>query len=248
MTDQLKIEDHGDGVVVLRMTRLDKKNALTGVMYDTMRGVMQNPAAHGAKAIVFAGGPGAFTAGNDIADFIQRSGGALGEAPAGAFIRALTTTEVPMIAAVDGLAIGVGVTMLLHMDLAYASPRATFKMPFIDLGLVPEAASSLLLPQLAGLKKATQYMLLAETFSAGEAREIGLVNAVVEPDALEATAIGAARRLAQKPPNALAMTRRLIRGDQDAIRARMDIENRDFSAALQGAEAKAAFMAFMARK
>ncbi|MBL8568959.1 MAG: enoyl-CoA hydratase/isomerase family protein [Phreatobacter sp.] len=248
MTDHVSITRQDNGVVLVRMTRLDKKNALTGAMYDTMRGVIENAAAEGTRAVVFAGGPGVFTSGNDIADFVQRSAGGAKGSPAGDFIKALATVEVPMIAAVDGLAIGVGTTMMLHMDLAYASPNALFRMPFVDLGLVPEAASSLLFPRLAGIKKATEYIMLAEPFGAKEAEAIGLVNQVVTPEELEAKALAAAAKLAAKPPQALAHTRRLLRKGSEETRARMDEEGALFAELLRGDEAKGAFMAFMTRK
>ncbi|AVO43852.1 enoyl-CoA hydratase-related protein [Phreatobacter cathodiphilus] len=248
-TDHVTITRHDKGVVLVRMNRFDKKNALTGAMYDTMRGVIENASAEGTRAVVFAGGPGVFTSGNDIADFMQRSaGGASAGSPAGDFIRALATVDVPMIAAVDGLAIGVGTTMLLHMDLAYASPSAMFRMPFVDLGLVPEAASSLLLPRLAGMKKATEYLMLAESFGAKEAAEMGLVNAVVSSEEIEAKALAVATKLASKPPIALAHSRRLMRKGSEEIRARMEEEGALFAELLKGDEAKQAFMAFMTRK
>ena len=248
-TDHVTITRHDKGVVLVRMNRFDKKNALTGAMYDTMRGVIENAAAEGTRAVVFAGGPGVFTSGNDIADFMQRSaGGASAGSPAGDFIRALATVEVPMIAAVDGLAIGIGTTMVLHMDLAYASPAAMFRMPFVDLGLVPEAASSLLLPRLAGMKKATEYLMLAEPFGAKEAAEMGLVNAVVSSEEIEAKALAVATKLASKPPIALAHSRRLMRKGAEEVRARMDEEGALFAELLKGDEARQAFMAFMTRK
>ncbi|QCI66160.1 enoyl-CoA hydratase-related protein [Phreatobacter stygius] len=248
MTDHISITRHDKGVVLVRMNRLDKKNALTGDMYDTMREVIENAAAQGTRAVVFAGGPGVFTSGNDIGDFIARSGGGSDASPAFQFIKALATVEVPMIAAIDGIAVGVGTTMVLHMDLAYASPRALFRMPFVDLGLVPEAASSLLLPQLAGLKKATEYLMLGEGFGAAEAVRIGMINAELPEADVEAKALEAATKLASKPPQALAHTRRLLRGGAAALRERMDEEGRLFSQQLASDEAKQAFMAFMTRK
>ncbi|WP_439573431.1 enoyl-CoA hydratase-related protein [Phreatobacter sp.] len=247
-TGHVTVTRQDNGVALVRMNRPDKKNALTGAMYDTMRAVIENAAADGTRAVVFAGSPGVFTSGNDIADFMQRSAGGQSTSPAGDFIKALATVEVPMIAAVDGLAIGIGTTMVLHMDLAYASPNAMFRMPFVDLGLVPEAGSSLTFPRLAGLKKATEYLMLAEAFGAKEAEEIGLVNAVLDPGEIEAKALAAAARLAAKPPIALAHTRRLIRKGAEEIRARMDEEGALFAELLKGDEARAAFMAFMTRK
>ena len=248
MTDHVSIARHDNGVVLVRMNRLDKKNALTGDMYDRMRGVIENAPAEGTRAVVFAGGPGVFTSGNDIADFMARSSGGDGASPAFRFIKALATVEVPMIAAIDGLAIGVGTTMVLHMDLAYASPRAQFRMPFVDLGLVPEAASSLILPQLAGFKKASEYLMLADGFGAREAVEMGMINAEVPEAELEAKALEAAARLAAKPPQALAHTRRLIRGGAEALRRRMDEEGVLFGQQLMSDEARKAFAAFMTRK
>lgn len=248
MTDQLVVENHPNGVVLLRMNRPEKKNALTGEMYFAMRDVMVSAPAKGVRAIVFAGHPGAFTAGNDIKDFLARSSGQQGEPPAGAFIRALPRCEVPMIAAVDGLAIGVGTTMILHMDLAYATKRALFRMSFVDIGLVPEAGSSLLMPRLVGMKKAAETMMLAEGFDGEEAARMNVVNACVAPEEVEARALDAARKLAAKPPLALAATRKLLRGDPAEVEAKMAEENVAFGNALKGDEAKAAFMAFLAKK
>ncbi len=247
-TDHVTVTRHDKGVVLVRMNRFDKKNALTGAMYDTMRGVIENAAAEDTRAVVFAGGPGVFTSGNDIGDFIQRSAGGETRSPAGDFIKALATVEVPMVAAVDGLAIGIGTTMMLHMDLAYASPNAMFRMPFVDLGLVPEAASSLLFPRLAGIKKATEYIMLAEPFGAKEAEAMGVVNAVLPAEELEAKALAVATKLASKPPIALAHSRRLLRKGSEEVRARMDEEGALFAELLKGDEAKQAFMAFMTRK
>lgn len=247
-TGHVTVTRHDNGVVLVRMNRPDKKNALTGAMYDTMRGVIENAAAEGTRAVVFAGSPGVFTSGNDIADFVQRSAGGASTSPAGDFIKALATVEVPMIAAVDGLAIGIGTTMVLHMDLAYASPNAMFRMPFVDLGLVPEAASSLLFPRLAGFKKATEYIMMAEPFGGAEAEAMGVVNAVVPSEEIEAKALAAAAKLASKPPIALAHTRRLLRKGAEELRSRMDEEGALFAELLKGDEARQAFMAFMSRK
>lgn len=247
-TGHVTVTRHDNGVVLVRMNRPDKKNALTGAMYDTMRGVIENAGAEGTRAVVFAGFPGVFTSGNDIADFMQRAAGGEAGSPAGDFIKALATVEVPMIAAVDGLAIGIGTTMVLHMDLAYASPNALFRMPFVDLGLVPEAASSLLFPRLAGFKKASEHILLAEPFGAVEAEAMGVVNAVVPSEEVEAKALAAAGRLAAKPPIALAHARRLLRKGAEELRARMDEEGALFAELLKGDEARQAFMAFMNRK
>lgn len=247
MTDHISITRHDKGVVLVRMNRLDKKNALTGDMYDAMRGVIENAATQGTRAVVFAGGPGVFTSGNDIGDFIARSGGG-GASPAFQFIKALATVEVPMIAAIDGLAIGVGTTMVLHMDLAYASPRALFRMPFVDLGLVPEAGSSLLAPRILGQQGAFALLGLGEGFSAERAKAAGLIYEVVEEGALEASVLAAAGQIAAKPPEALKIARDLMRGSRDDLVARIGEESEHFRQRLKSDEARTALTAFMTRK
>jgi enoyl-CoA hydratase/carnithine racemase len=153
-----------------------------------------------------------------------------------------------VIAAVDGLAIGVGTTLLLHCDLVYATPAARLQTPFLDLGLVPEAGSSLLAPRLMGYARAFELLVLGEAFSAERAREAGIVNAIVPADQLEATAMKAAARLAAKAPEALAVSRRLMRGDPAAIVARVDEEAKIFGARLSSPEAREAFAAFMEKR
>ena len=204
-------------------------------------------AQDGTRAIVFAGGAGVFCAGNDIADFLQAGAKGLSGSPALQFIRKIATCTVPMIAAVDGLAIGIGTTMTLHCDLVYASPRAVFKMPFVDLGLVPEAGASLLVPARFGMGKATEMLMLGDAFDAGEAQRIGLVNAMIAPDQLLAHALAQAERLAAKPGEALAATRRLMRGDIAALSARIETEIEAFSKGMQSAEARQIFAAFLAK-
>jgi len=233
-----------DGVAILRMDRAEKKNALTGAMYDAMRAELEN---NDNRAVVFLGLPGIFTSGNDIGDFLSHAGRGFGENPAMSFIKALATTTVPMVAAVDGAAIGVGTTMLLHMDLVYVSPRALFKMPFVDLALVPEAGSSLLLPRRVGMAKAVEWIMLAESFGADEAARSGLANAVVSEEALEEKAIEAAKKLASKPKNALANARRLLRGDISETLARIEEESKLFGQALNSDEARTVMMAFMSK-
>lgn len=234
-----------DGVMRITMNRSAKKNALTGPMYDAMTAAMeQADASDDIRAIVLEGSGGSFTAGNDLADFLATA--TRGEENrAGFFIRKIATLDTPIVAAVDGVAVGVGTTLLFHCDLVYATPAAKFRMPFLDLGLVPEAASSILAPARFGMAKASQYILLAEAFGPQEAEALGLVNAVVAPDALADTAMEAARKLAAKPPAALRAARRLMRGDRKDIVAAMDRETVAFAEALRSDEAKAAFMSFL---
>ncbi len=203
-------------------------------------------------ALVLSGNGGVSTAGNDIGDFLAAATGAAGsrgmhEAPAWRFIGRLARFEKPLVAAVRGLAVGVGTTLCFHCDLVYASPDARFHMPFVNLGLVPEAGSSLLAPLRFGRARASEFLLLAEPFDAETARELGLVNALLPDSTLLDHAMRKAAVLAAKPRSALLTTRRLLRGDPAALKARMDEESQAFGAALASEEARAAFMAFMSR-
>ena len=245
MTEHVSVARDGD-VLVVRLERPEKKNAMTEAMYDACVAAFGQADRDGLGAVLVAGSGGAFTAGNDLADFLAASERP-GELSAFHFITALARLETPLVAAVEGVAVGVGTTMLLHCDLVYAAPSATFRLPFVDLGLVPEAASSLLLPRRVGLAKASELLLLAEPFGADEALRLGLVNAVVPADALYAHALERARKLAAKPRDAIAATRRLIRGDRDEILAAMDREAAAFHKALASPAAKAAFTAFLSK-
>ncbi len=247
MTDFISVT-RTDGISLVRMNRPDKKNALNGAMYHAMREEIEQASERGTRVIVWAGVPGAFSAGNDIGDFLAAASGKFSDNPAGRFIRALAVGEVPMVAAVDGLAIGIGTTMILHCDFVYASPRTMFRMPFVDLGVVPEAGSSLLLPRNVGTVKASEFLMLGEGFDAAEAHRLGLINAVVAEGEIEAKAMDTARRLLAKPKNALANTRRLIRGDRSEIVKRQDEEGELFLKGLMSEEAREAFMSFMAKK
>lgn len=246
MTDDL-IVAVSDGVMRITMNRAAKKNALTGAMYDSMTAALERAdASDDIRAIVLEGSGGCFTAGNDLADFLATATRGE-EVRAGFFIRKIATLETPIVAAVDGVAVGVGTTLLFHCDLVYATPAAKFRMPFLDLGLVPEAASSMLVPARFGMAKASEYILLADGFGPQEARELGLLNAIVAPEALGDTAMAAARKLAAKPPAALRAARRLMRGDRKEIEAAIDREMVAFGEALRSPEAKAAFMAFLGK-
>jgi len=255
MTDQVPEIDISvsDGVQTIRIQRPEKKNALLGDMYVAMRdALVSGDADSKVRAHIITGSEGVFTAGNDIKDFMARSasGGtqSFGESPALQFIGYLPRVKKPLIAAVDGLAVGVGVTMLFHCDLVYASPSASFTTPFLDLGLVPEAGSSLLAPQRMGHARAFELLVLGETFDAEKAREASLVNAVVGADELEVTARKAALRLAAKPPEALRIARDLLRGDPEDVIERSDLEAQLFSVRMQSPEAREAFQAFLEKR
>ncbi len=242
-----------DGVQLIRIVRPEKKNALLPTMYAAMhQALVDGDASADVRAHIITGSGGVFTAGNDIKDFMSRaSGGAapVGASPVHKFIGYLPRVEKPLIAAVDGLAVGVGVTMLFHCDLVYATPTARFITPFLDLGLLPEAASSLLIPRRMGHARAFEMLVLGEPFPADRAREAGLVNAVVPTDELEATARGAAGRLAAKPPAALKTARDLMRGASvDEIVERLEVESRLFGERMSSPEAREAFQAFVEKR
>jgi enoyl-CoA hydratase/carnithine racemase len=246
LTEEVIVSQH-DGVMRIIMHRPQKKNALTGAMYDKMTASLEEAESDDSiRAILLKGSGDAFTGGNDLADFlaVSREGGEPSAAP---FIRKIALLDKPIVAAVNGVAVGVGATLLFHCDLVYASPSAKFRMPFVDLGLVPEAGSSVTVPARVGLAKASEFLLLADGFDAHEAYRLGIVNAVVPPDQLSDTAFKAASRLAAKPAGALRATRRLIRGDRANLIAAIDRELEAFAAALASAEARAAFGAFLTK-
>jgi enoyl-CoA hydratase/carnithine racemase len=249
----IDIREEG-GVQVVRFNRIDKKNAFTRPMYAAMVAALDHADASDDIAVtVFFGAPGAFSAGNDMSDFAARAQGKAmpdqpGAVSAQALIRKLPKTTKPLIAAVDGLAVGVGVTMLLHCDLVYASPNASFSTPFVNLGLTPEAASSLIGPQRLSYVRAFELLVMGEKWSAEQAFQAGLINAVVPPAELEAKAMKAARVLAAKPRAALIESRRLVKGDQTPIIAMMDQETEAYARLLPSPEAKEAFTSFLEKR
>lgn len=249
MTDLVVTTDDGP-VRLVRMNRSEKKNALTSVMYDALAVAIED-ADHnpGVRCVMIAGVPGAFCAGNDLGDFLAaaRGGGGIG-APVLRFINAIARSETPLVAAVGGLAIGIGTTMLLHCDFVVASSDARFSTPFVSLGLVPEAASSLIAPRLMGHRRAFSLLVMGRPIDAGEAKASGLVNAVVAPGVVEAEAMKAARQIAALAPGALAASRRLMRGSPDEILARIAVEAELYQQRLTTPEARAAFETFFARK
>jgi enoyl-CoA hydratase/carnithine racemase len=231
------------------MNRLEKKNALTLPMYQTMADAIGGAANDTAiRCLLIAGGPAAFCAGNDIGDFMKMAqGGALGQ-PILDFLYALARCEKPIVAAVNGNAVGVGTTMLLHCDHVVAGREAKLSTPFVALGLVPEAASSLIAPRLMGHSRAFALLVMGQPLSALEAKEAGIVNTVADAAETDAQALAAARKIAELPPQGVLASRRLMRGSADEIVARIDEEAEAFKARLQSPDAQAAFMAFMTRK
>lgn len=245
MSENIRVSRDG-GVMNIVLARADKKNALTGAMYLALIDAFDEADANAdIRTILMSGEGGNFTAGNDIGDFL--AGGTFEDFPALRFIRRLAILDTPLIAAVEGNAIGVGTTMLFHCDLVYATPDARLQMPFVNLALVPEAASSLLVPRRLGPQKAAELLMLGEAMDGREAHRVGLVNAVIEAAGLHAHAMERAKLLASKPRNAVATTRRLIRGDRDELLERIDLEAREFNKALHSQEAREVFAAFMAK-
>jgi enoyl-CoA hydratase/carnithine racemase len=254
MTQEIEIKVE-DGVQVMRFLRAEKKNAFTGPMYAAMSAALDaGETGDAIAAHVFIGSGGVFTAGNDINDFLRRAeASASGDGkgiPASSldFIRRLPKVTKPMIAAVDGLAIGIGTTMLLHCDLVYATPAASLRTPFLDLGLIQEAGSSVTAPARMGYARAFEMICLGEPFGAERALAAGIVNAIVPADKLEATALGAARRLAAKPRQALLTSRRLLRKNRGEISAMLDEEAQAYTTLMHSPEAREAFTAFLEKR
>lgn len=245
--DEIKITDHA-GVRMIAIDRPAKRNALTAAMYGALGDAVDGAAVAGARAIWLHGSAECFTAGNDMADFARARPG--GRSPAIDFLKLLVDAPTPIVASVNGAAIGIGTTLLLHCDLVYCSAGARFQMPFVNLGLCPEAASSLLLPLRAGSLRANELLMLGDPFDAATAREAGLVNAIL-PDAAAADAMGLDRAtaLAAKPPEALRETRRLLR-HWTRVRTleAIGVESLAFAALLQGPEAREALAAFQEKR
>ena len=242
------ITDEGS-VRVIRMNRPEKKNALTLPMYTAMAEAISSAGqADRVRCLMLAGTPAAFCAGNDIGDFIAMAqSGALGQ-PILDFLYALVRSDKPVVAAVNGNAVGVGTTMLLHCDYVVAGTDAKLSTPFVGLGLVPEAASSLIAPRLMGQARAFALLVMGQHLSAADAKDAGIVNALCDPAETDATALAAAQRIAALPAQGVLMSRRLMRGAPDEIIKRIDEEADAFKARLKSPEAQAAFMAFMSRK
>lgn len=238
------------GIRTVRMNRPDKKNALTGAMYAAMADAIEGAGASPAiRCVLIAGVPGAFSAGNDLQDFMQAASGGEGLGHSVIrFLHALARAERPLVAAVQGVAVGIGTTLLLHCDHVVAGTDARFSTPFVNLGLVPEAGSSLLAPRLMGQRRAFALLVMGRPLDAAAARECGLVNTVVEPDEVDAEALKAAQAIAALPPEAVAISRRLIRAAPDETAARIDEESALFRERLSSPEARAAFAAFFSRK
>ena len=247
MSEHIDVSVNG-GVMEIGINRPDKKNALTAEMYTAMADALESADRDDdVRVVLFHGTEDCFTSGNDLNDFLanpprsQSSGGFR-------FIHCVGTSATPLVAAVTGAAIGVGTTMLLHCDFVYASEDAMFVTPFVNLALVPEAASSFMLPRIAGLQRASEMLMLGEPVSAEYAKECGFVTEVLAPADVLEKARETAAKLAAKPPTALRWTRELIRGDRSEVESRMSREYDYFGQCLSSDEAKEALSAFLEKR
>jgi enoyl-CoA hydratase/carnithine racemase len=236
---------------ILRVTlnRPAKKNAMTSSMYVTFAEILNDAAKNEEIRVVLWSGAGdSFSAGNDIEDFLKNPPGA-GESPQAQLANALLNFDKPLVAAVQGVAIGGGTTLLTHCDFVYAGESAKFQLPFVNLGLVPEFGSSWSLPARSGHIRAAELILLGQPFDAKVAAEIGLVTRVVPDDKLLATATETSEKLAAKPPGALQACKRLMKHSQrEQIAQAIKVENEEFASRVRSAEAKEAFTAFIEKR
>jgi enoyl-CoA hydratase/carnithine racemase len=249
MTEHVRVERAGP-TLAITLARPERRNAITVAMYAVLADAIEAAQEDAELRLITIRGEGAdFTAGNDLGDFMQALPTTGEDIPVWRLLRVLARNRLPLVAAVHGNAVGIGTTMLLHCDLVIAAEGTRFSLPFVDLGLVPEAASSLILPRIAGRRRAARYLLLGEPFGPEEAREFGLVSHVVEPEALETKLAAIVTALLAKPAEALRITQQLLRhGSGDGVLERMELENGHFSERLRSDEVKAAITAFFARR
>lgn len=247
MSDQIKSAVE-NGILLLTIARPEKKNALTADMYAAMASAITDADNDkNIRVILITGSEDSFTAGNDLKDFLDNPP-IESSSPVFQFMHAIAGAKKPVVAAVNGLAIGIGTTMLLHCDLVYAVETARFQLPFVNLGLVPELGSSLILPALAGRTAAAELMMFGDMFNATKATEIGLINGTCSAEALLETARSAAQKLATKPPAALRKTKALLNANADEVHARIDQEAQVFGEQLNSAEVKEAIAAFFEKR
>jgi len=238
-----------DGVMTLTLNRLARKNSLTADMYAALaEAITQARDDASVRVVLLQGHETVFCAGNDIGDFLNKPASG-DDAPVFRFLRGIAGFPKPLLASVCGPAVGIGTTMLFHCDLVYAGDNAAFSMPFVNLGLCPEAAASLLVPQMLGYHRAAEALMLGEPFMAEAAQEVGLVNRVLPPTEANGYASAQARKLAAKPITSLVETKRLMKGaQQQAVLQRMDEEAEIFGRMLTAPAAKEAFTAFMEKR
>jgi len=249
MSEHVRVEK-GGALVAIALARPERRNAITVDMYSSLADAIESAAADPeVRAITIRGEGQDFAAGNDLADFLDVAPGSREEIAVWRFIRAIVECEIPLIAAVHGNCVGIGTTMLLHCDLVVAEEGARFSLPFVDLGLVPEAGSSLLIPRLAGRRRAARYLLLTDPFGVEDALSIGIVSHRAARGELDAELRRVVDQLLAKPPEALRATQRLLRhGTRDEILERMRIEAALFAERLASAEVREAITAFFEKR
>ncbi|MEQ5834396.1 enoyl-CoA hydratase [Marinobacter sp. NFXS9] len=249
MTDFIQTERH-DGVLIIRINRPERKNALTHAMYTGLADALGDAETDASiRCSLITGSDECFTAGNDLSDFAAGLPGEFETTPVGRFLFALANATKPVVAAVNGPAVGIGTTLLLHCDLVFAGTNTRFQMPFANLGLCPEGASSLLLPLWLGRARASELLMLGTPFDADKADRLGLLNRICEPGQTESEAIAACQQLAAQPPAAIRATKALLtRPNRDAVRETMLAEGELFGERLKSAEATEAFTAFQEKR
>jgi len=247
MTSLIRTEKSGS-VLTLSFNRPDKKNALLTSMYADMAASLRAAAEDtDVRVVVVTGSGDSFCAGNDLKDFLENPP-MTPDAPVFQFMESFARCPKPIIAAVNGIAVGVGTTMLLHCDLVYAAATAKFQFPFVNIALVPEYASTFLLPHLVGNARASELMMLGEMFGAERALSLGILNGVCAPDALRTTVMEKAEALAAKPPTSLRKTKALLRAGAEKISAQIELENKALGESLNSAEFKEAATAFLEKR
>ncbi len=248
-TTEPVITQINQGIISIQFNRVDKKNALTNEMYDACTEALRELDNNDELRVGFiTGSADCFTAGNDLVDFLNNPP-EVSDSPVGRFLDQIATQKKPLVAAVNGPAVGVGTTMLLHCELVIAGENARFQLPFVNLGTCPEAGSSLLLPALMGYQRAARLLMLGETFSAREALQWGLVNEVLPDDQYQTKAYELAERLAQQPASSLRITKALMRQAQaESLKSIMAAEGQHFTNMLRAPEAKEAISAFMEKR
>ena len=249
MSEHLRV-DKANGTLGITLARPERRNAITVAMYSALAEAVESAADDSSiRAIIFRGEGQDFAAGNDLADFLGALPRDTEEIPVWRLLRALVECQIPIIAAVHGNCVGIGTTMLLHCDLVIAEDGARFSLPFVDLGLVPEAASSLILPRLAGRRRAARYLLLGEPFGVDEALAIGLISHRAEPGTLDEALSQVVSALLAKPPEALRQTQRLLRyATREEMLERMRLEGALFADRLASPEVKEAISAFFEKR
>jgi enoyl-CoA hydratase/carnithine racemase len=245
MSEHVRVELQ-NGVLAIILARPERRNAITVAMYDALAQAFESAAGNPEVRVISIAGDGPdFAAGNDLADFLQAPPRDTSEIPVWRLLRALAQCEIPIVAAVHGNCVGIGTTLLLHCDLVVAEHSTRFSLPFIDLALVPEAASTLLLPRLAGRRRAARYLLLGESFGADEALDIGIASHLAPDGGAREIASQLVDRLMAKPPEALRLSQKLLRhGTSAEVLERMELESSAFAERLQSAEVKGAIAAF----